>query len=424
MSAGAAFLGGASQRLLPRAIPLRYFGSAVGFHALAWMALAAAAADWLDFRGGPGWPLAVLHLLTLGVFGMCAMGAGAQLLPVATRQPAAAPRWLAALWWAYTPAVLAIAAGMGFARPDWIAAGGGVAAACLAGWGVLMAHHLLHARGMGAVRVHAWGALACLLLLLATGLLLAVGWLGHTTPDRAVLVTLHVLFGPFGFLGLLVLGLSYVLVPMFALSDVPSPRGQLASAALAIGALTLGSCAALGVGGRAAWVLALAAALAAVVVHVHLMRVTLRMGMRRNLGRSIALVKIGWGGLVASLAFGAAVVFEAPLPRATGWLGLALAGGWLLSVLLGVLQRILPFLGAMHAPPAGRRTPTPAALTHEPSLRLHFRCHCAALAGLALALALDSALVALLAAGIGVAGALAFASFYLRLLHGMRPREV
>ncbi|MEO8654600.1 MAG: hypothetical protein ABI409_10800, partial [Ramlibacter sp.] len=88
MSRGGSFLGDARSRLLPASIPLRFFGAATVFHLLAWLALAASASEWPGFAGGLGWPLAAMHLVTLGVLGMTALGAGAQLLPVATRQPA------------------------------------------------------------------------------------------------------------------------------------------------------------------------------------------------------------------------------------------------------------------------------------------------------------------------------------------------
>jgi hypothetical protein len=81
-----------------------------------------------------------------------------------------------------------------------------------------------------------------------------------------------------------------------------------------------------------------------------------------------------------------------------------------------MLQRILPFLAAMHAGGAGRRAPTPSALSHDPVLRIHFACHIAALAGLALAIAADSGLIAAAAAAVGAAGALAFCYFYTTLL--------
>ena len=85
MTVAATFLGGAGGRLLPLGIPLRFSLAAAVYHVLGWLALAACAGDALAFRGGLGWPLAALHLFTLGVFGMTALGTGAQLLPVATR---------------------------------------------------------------------------------------------------------------------------------------------------------------------------------------------------------------------------------------------------------------------------------------------------------------------------------------------------
>jgi Na+-transporting methylmalonyl-CoA/oxaloacetate decarboxylase gamma subunit len=156
------FLGGAKGRLLPASIPLRFFGAAVVFHALAWLALWAGAAQWPRFGGGPGWVLAALHLLTLGVLGMSALGAGSQLLPVATRQPAPNARLLAAIWWLYTPGVGALALGMGLFERSLLAAGAAAVVLSLAAWGLLMARHLAGARGMPGVVAHVWAALVAL----------------------------------------------------------------------------------------------------------------------------------------------------------------------------------------------------------------------------------------------------------------------
>ena len=96
--------------------------------------------------------------------------------------------------------------------------------------------------------------------------------------------------------------------------------------------------------------------------------------MRRELGRSFTLVKIGWAGLAASLVLAAGLVLDLPVPRLATWFGLCLIGVWLLSFLLGMLQRILPFLAAMHAGGAGRRrAPTPSALTSERAAAHPFR---------------------------------------------------
>ena len=412
MSAAAnAFLGGARSRLLPAWTTLRFFAAAAVFHLLAWLALAAGAMHWIGFAGGLGWPLAALHLLTLGVFGTAALGAGAQLVPVATRRAAPGHRLLTAIWWIYTPAVALLVLGMGLPRPSWLAAGALAVALCLAAWGVLMARNLRGGLGMRGVLAHGWTALASLAVLLGSALSLAATWLGLAAPARGTAVALHLVFAPFGFMGLLALGLSAILVPMFALAEAPRERDQLASCGLGAAALLLAGAAALGVAPTGLRLAAIALAALAVALHLRSMRQALRTGMRQALGRSFVLVKVGWGGLAASLAVALAMVLELPVPRLEAWFGLCVIGVWLLSFVLGMLQRILPFLAAMHAAGAGRRAPTPSSLTHERALAIHFRCHLAALAGLGAAIALDSAWLAALAAAVGAAGAAAFCWF-------------
>ncbi len=416
MSRGGAFLGDARSRLLPVSIPLRFFGAATLFHLLAWIALAASAGEWLDFDGGLGWPLAALHLVALGVLGMTTLGAGAQLLPVATRQPAPGSRWMAAIWWLYTPGVALLALGMGWPQTRWLAAGAVAVGLAFTAWGVLMIRNLRGARGMPGVVSHGWVALAALAVLLASALSLAGTWRGLSVPSRELTLGLHLVFAPYGFMGALALGLAYILVPMFALAEAPAERSQLISCALAALALLLAGIAAFGWQPVPLRIAALLAGAGSVGLHFQLMAQALRTGMRRELGRSFALVKIGWGGLAASLVVALALVLELPIARLSAWFGLCLVGVWLLSFLLGMLERILPFLGAMYAAGTARRAPTPSALTDERALRLHFACHVAALVGLALALAIDSARIAAAAALIGVAGALAFCVFYVTLV--------
>lgn len=418
-AAGGAFLGGASGRLLPASVPLRFFGAAVAYHLAAWLVLALSAAGWPGFTGGLGPLLAALHLLTLGVFGMTALGAAAQLLPVATRQSPVGEQALRALWWIYTPGVALLAAGMYTAQPGVLAVGGTAVAAPLAVWAALVARHLLRARGMPGVLAHAWAALACLGLLLATAVLLVAAWLGEPVPGRGALQPLHLLLGPFGFMGLLSLGLSYILVPMFALAVPPSERAQLASGGLVVLGLLLAGAAVLLPQLRGLEALAWTAGCGGVLLHLHLMRRALATGMRKDLGRSFVLVKSGWIGLLAALAVAGASWAGVPLPHARAWLGLALLA-WLLGMVLGFLQRILPFLAALHAAAGKRRGPTPSALTHDAALKTHLVCHFCALGLLAVALASGSTWAARLAALAGLAGACAYALFCVHVLRRLR----
>jgi hypothetical protein len=420
MSDGAgAFLAGAAGRLLPLSIPLRYFGAAAVFHLLAWLALLAGSAAWPRHGGGLGWPLAALHCVTLGVLGMSAIGASLQLLPVATRQPLVSQRLAAAIWWLYTPGVAALALAMGPGPVSLLVPGAAMVAIALVMYAGLLARNLLGARGMPGVVAHGWVALASLAVLLLSALSLAAGWAWGFWFDRGTALQLHVVFAAYGFMGMLSLGVSYILVPMFALGPAPGQRQQGVAFGWAALALAMAALAASGVAPRASGSAAAACGVVAAVLHLLLMRRVLREGMRRALGRSFTLVRIGWGSLLASLVLAFAMVWDAPIDALQRWFGLLLIGGWLMSFLFGMLQRIVPFLASMHAT-KGRRSPTPSSLTDERALTIHFLCHCLALLLLALALALNSAAVTALAAGLGIIGAAWFVRFFVVVLRRMR----
>ncbi|HEX7437764.1 MAG TPA: hypothetical protein VF308_13740, partial [Caldimonas sp.] len=309
--------------------------------------------------------------------------------------------------------------GMGSGVPALLGVGAVAVALGLLAYAVLLANNLRGARGMPGVVAHGWAALVCLLVVLATALALALAYLGASWLDRATALALHIAFAAYGFMGLLALGLSGILVPMFALSAAPDERQSIASCALAVTALVLAALAAFGVAPQPLRVLAIGIGGGAVALHLRLMRAALRTGMRRALGRSFTLVRIGWASLVVSLIAALAVVLDAPLAGLPTLFGLTLIGGWLLTFLLGILQRILPFLASMHAARGSKRPPTPSSLSADRPLAIHFFCHLAALAGLALAVVADSPMIAASAAGVGALGAAAFGAFFLLLLRRM-----
>ena len=429
---GGAFLAGAGGRLLPASVPFRWFGAAVVFHALAWLALAAGAPSWPSWRGGLGWPLAALHLVTLGSLVASAIGASLQLLPVATRQAVRWPALAALMWWAYVPGVALLSLGMAWARPPWLVLGAALVLAVLLAWAVLLALNLRGARGMPAVVLHGWGALAGLALLaLSAGALAALWngelWLGLGL-DRERLRALHLVSGVFGLMGLLVLGLSTILLPMFTLAAVPDESRQLRAGGAALAAVALAALAALphsdsalAIGLRLA---ALCSGALALGWHVRLMRQVLRAGLRRDLGRSGWLMHFSWGAAALALAIALAKLGRESFGGESDWLGplfvLAAVGGWLASFLFAVLQRILPFLASMHAARGQTRPPTPSALTLELPLRWHLRAHVTALGLLAAAIVLRSSAALVAAAAVGFAGALAFGVFFAVLMLRLR----
>lgn len=417
--ANRAFLGTAEGRLLPVSTPFRYFGAAVVYHVLAWVALLAGAADVPRFAGGLGWPLAALHLVTLGVLAMTAVGASLQLLPVATLQPVRAKRWAAAIWWLYTPGVAAVALGMGVPDPRVLALGALAVVAALSVFAALFARNLRGAVGMPAVIAHGWIALVSLLVVLVTAGSLAGAYVGVQPIARDTAVALHVVFAAYGFMGMLALGLSYILVPMFALSTAPDARRAFVSCTLAATALSFAAVAAFGIAPVPLRVVAVALGAAAVVLYLQLMHAALRTGIRRELGVAFRLVRVAWVMLVGSLVLALLVTLDVPIDGAATMFGLTLIGGWLLSFVLGILQRIVPFLASLHAVRGEGRRPTPTTLTAGRPLAIHFACHGAALALLIVGVVVPIAGIVRIAAVAGAAGAIAFAVFFAVVLWRM-----
>jgi len=403
-------------------IPLRFFSAAALFHVLAWLALGLGAAQVPRFAGGLGWPLAALHALTLGVLAMTAIGASLQLTPVATRQPLRSLAAVRLAWWLYMPGVTALVAAFAWQQPEAAALAALPVAGGLLIFGVLLARNLIGVHGtMQGVRAMGWLALASLAVMLASALGMLATWAGVADWPHSGLLMLHIVFAAFGFMGMLALGLSNILVPMFALGNVPPERTQLAVAAASAVALLLAAAVALDALPHAALLAAVAAAVVAAALHLRSMRQVLREGMRRELGGSFVLVRAAWAALLATLALAAWWAFDG---RPYGGLATAVVAcallGWLATFLFGILQRIVPFLAAMHLVGLRRRAPMPSQLTHERALAVHRWCHGIALAVLAAGIALDSALAVRVAAVVGLVGAIAFAWFVGRAIAALR----
>lgn len=416
-----AFLGGAKGRLLPAALVFRFFASAVLFQALAWVALFLAAPTLPGFAGGLGWPLAALHLVTLGVLVMTAIATSLQLLPVASRQAVAANQWPYDLVWGLlNVGVITLASAMAWLLPILLWLGALAVTLALLLYLFLLARNLRGAKGMRLVIVHCWAAGLSLLVLVSTGLSLASAYSAAPLLDRQTAITLHITFGGYGFMGMLVMGFSYILVPMFALSDNPPARWSNLSVTLAIVALTLALLTAVGVLPARLFALAIGSGALAFVIHVALMLQALHNGMRQRLGQSFVLVRIGWVALAASFAVALALEAQIMAPYGPTVFGVLLVGG-LLTLLLGVLSRIVPFLASMHAGAGMRRAPTPSGLTAQRPLDIHFYSHIAALILLLVALASDSVWLVRTSALLGLVGAVAFGIFFATAWRRMTP---
>jgi hypothetical protein len=266
---------------------------------------------------------------------------------------------------------------------------------------------------MPVVVAHGWAALACLAGFAATGLALVARYEHGIALDYVAVRNAHLVLAAFGFMGLLALGLSGFLLPMLAVAPPPPPRAAFAVLGIALLAIALACAGSIGVGAMVGLVAAL--------THVVLMERSLRRRLRSPLGPAFLLIRMSWACLVASL-----VVAALGFPGGTVLFGVLLLPGWLLSFLLGVLSRILPFLGSVHASTAARGTPLISALTPAPLLAAHRVLHLGAIAGLVVAALSGEAVLVRWSTAAGLAAAVVFAAFYLYVLmkvsrHALQP---
>jgi hypothetical protein len=411
MTLAATFLAGAKSRLLPASIPFRFFAAAAFFHVLLWAALFAGADQLTRFGGGVGPVLAAIHLLTLGVLTTTAIGASVQLLPVATRRGLVAVWPIKLVFWLTVPGMTILIAGMYAAQLTALIPAAAVTTVGLILFAALLADNLRRAGNLPVVAAYGWTALGALVLLAGLGLALSLNYGFAVLPDHSAVALAHMIVGGFGFMGFLVLGFSHVLVPMFALAAAPARRPAFAEFAAALAALALGTIGSLA---DSRWVLTAAAlvGLGAIALHLWLMQHVLMTGMRKRLGLSFVLVRVAWLLLPATVLVGLAALHGWAGQNGATLFGFLLIGGWLLTFLFGVLQRILPFLASMHAVrPAGGAPPLLSELAAAWPLKLHAACHLLALAVLTGAIVVDVEWAAQLGSAIGLIGAVAFAWF-------------
>ncbi len=405
------FISGAKGRLLPPSIPFRFFAAAAIFHIAMWLMLAAGATELSGFAGGPGAVLAAVHLLTLGVLTMTVIGAALQLLSVATKRPIRSLPLARLVSWLYIPGVAILAHGMAVASPVAMTAGGAMVSVALLIFAGLVVENLAGSKGLGVTVAHCWGALISLVAVIALGMLLIGDYREGFLDDHVAVAVAHFILAAYAFIGLFVMGFSYLLIPMFAIARGPSRlTGYLALTHATMGLIFAVAGALLGI----AWLLALAAVAGLVAAATHLwgMVPVFVRRMRRRLGLPFVLVRLGWAMLPASLVLG--FVLASGLLEWDGGpalFGIVVLGGWLLTFLFGILQRVMPFLATMHATGPDGRPLTPGELTRQGPLVVHAACHVAALALLAVGVIIDNAVTVLIGASVGAIGAVAFAWF-------------
>lgn len=386
----------------PLSVPLRFFLSAPLFGLAAAGLLLWLGPDVLASRWSVG-ALALSHLLVLGVLAMVMCGALLQMLPVLAGVRVTRPRLVGGLCHGLLVlGTLSLAAGFLGAGQDGfrvavvllgLGLGGFLA---VMGFGLARAPHL-----QDSVRGMRW-ALLGLALTVGLGLSLGLGHSGLGLPLlRWPLTDLHLAWGLLGWIATLVAVVAWQLVPMFQMTPPYPPRLRRWLAAGMFALLGWHSLAVL-----RGWPLAQLPALLLAAALAIFALITLRLlaQRRRKVGdTSLYFWRLGMAGLLLAAAIGAASRLAPPAVAAS----LALAAtllfllGFALSVVNGMLYKIVPFLVWLHLQ---QRLATRIEVRHrivlpnmksilpEPRSRQQFYLHLAALAVLLAAVLLPALL--------------------------------
>lgn len=212
------------QQAPPISVPFRFFLSAPLFLLLAALILLVSGPQALVSRWTPAL-LALTHLVTLGFLTMTMIGALMQMLPVLADSPMPQPRRVA--WMVHVPLVAGtamLASGLFFSQTALLDAAIFLLAFALGIFLIAAAYSLAASRVRHAT-IHAM-RLAGIALILTVGLGIALA--GTLSGDFHLpvqeLVRLHVAWGLPGWVGLLVMGVAYQVVPMFQLTPAYPAR--------------------------------------------------------------------------------------------------------------------------------------------------------------------------------------------------------
>lgn len=373
----------------PLALPLRFFLTAPLILMLAAVAAIPAAAGWPRNPLSPA-ALALTHLLTLGVLGQVMVGALIQILPVVIGSPLPAPHALAAATHAgLTLGTLLLASGLGFVHAGLIQAAMVVLATGWLPFLAATAMSLAHARSTSALSLTpmrlAWFAL---LVTLGLGLLLA-GALAGVWPLAWIAegLVLHAAWGLVGWVLILVMGVAYQVVPMLQLTP-PYPAAYARWASWLVFVTLLGlSLAAL----SAPAVVADAVAIVLGLSLAGFGLITLDLQRRRRRRLADATLRFWRLGMLSLVALAPLPWLWARLPEParepallTG--GLVFLLGFAVSVVNGMLYKIVPFLAWFHLQTqTGARAgtiPNMKEFLPEAQALAHWRLHLAAMAWL------------------------------------------
>ncbi|MYM33435.1 permease [Duganella sp. FT94W] len=376
----------------PLSLPLRYFLSAPLFAALAaaflaWQGEAALLTRWSPLT------LAITHLMVLGCLSMTMIGALLQMLPVVAGIEVPRTHAVGAVVHVCLCAgTLALAAGFWLGGPVLFRL---AMALLLAGLMLFVgactvAMWQYHLPGAGAVVAGIRLSLAALVLTMILGGMLASGfaWPGMLQMPLQRITDLHAMWGMLGWVGLLVIGIAFQVMPMFMLTE---PYPKFLTGAYSTWMFILLGAASLSRGWTGHGTLLHLGFLALLAAGYALFGgATLYLLARRKRPHADPTTLFWRTAMVCLLAALGVWLWPAAAPSNAAPLavGVLLIAGFALSAVSGMLYKIVPFLTWYHLQDArarsGRKPPNINQIIPERHAQWQYGVH---LAGLLLLLA-------------------------------------
>ncbi|WP_435628496.1 hypothetical protein [Candidatus Ferrigenium straubiae] len=367
----------------PISVPLRFFAVAPAFLALAALLLAMADGNPIAELRSPA-QIAATHHITLGFMAMVMMGAVQQLLPVVIGSPMPASRWVA--WLTFLPliaGVLFLSAGFMLGKPVLLDLSWPLLGLAFLVFIAASLTSVARATAKNATKTALLLAILSLAGAVVLGMLLARGYANGLALPYAKLSAAHISLALGGWVLLLAIGVSYQVVPMFQLTP-NYPKWMTVWLAPAIFATLLLNLALLLPESTPRWA-GFAAETIFWVLACSFAVVTLRLQSQRRRhipDAPLSFFRMGMASLMAAALFSlAALAFPSAAEQLRTLSALAFLLGFALSLIQGMLYKIVPFLVWFHLFRGGLKTGVPnmKAIIPESGMWHHLRLHGATL---------------------------------------------
>ncbi|MDO8311123.1 MAG: hypothetical protein Q7T25_04210 [Sideroxyarcus sp.] len=345
----------------PISIPLSFFALAPLFLVLAAVMLALDGDNPFADTHAPAM-LAATHCITLGFMASVMFGAAQQILPVLVGSKMPASRLVA--WCSLLPlilGVLSLCAGFILGKPTWLNLAWPLLGVAFLTFISASLVSLAHAAVRNNTRTAILLSIISLSLAVTLGVLLARGYATGASLPYAELATAHIKLSLGGWVMLLIVGVSYQVVPMFQLTP-NYPKWLSAALAPAIFTVLMSTAALLMVEPyphRIAvfaeclfWLLAICFAIVTLI---------LQQQRRRSVpDATLNFFRLGMFSLLFAALFSLASLLYPPADTCLRTLSvLAFLLGFAMSVTIGMLYKIIPFLIWFHLFRGGMKSGVP-----------------------------------------------------------------